>query len=189
MCLSSTGDVPLQSTLFGCCSALPERWYLGSGEIISGLYMAKMNLKLGSSSIKNLIFSKPLFLLRFFFYFMKELDIIVPHERLNEINGVLYKHKVGGMYFHDVSGRGRAKREDVEIVVATRRTGKFYVPEFGSRTIVSVIVSDSMEKPLIDELINVLTTGEASDGKIFVKDVTGAYDIGSKEFGDNAAAM
>ena len=30
---------------------------------------------------------------------MKELDIVIPHERLNDINSLLYKHKVGGMYF------------------------------------------------------------------------------------------
>jgi nitrogen regulatory protein P-II 1 len=32
-----------------------------------------------------------------------------------------------------------------------------------------------------------ISTGSAGDGKIFVKDVTGAYDIGSKEAGDKAA--
>jgi nitrogen regulatory protein P-II 1 len=32
-----------------------------------------------------------------------------------------------------------------------------------------------------------ISTGSAGDGKIFVKDVTTTYDIGSKEAGDKAA--
>ena len=30
---------------------------------------------------------------------MKELDIIIPHGRLSDIDSILYKHKAGGMYF------------------------------------------------------------------------------------------
>jgi nitrogen regulatory protein P-II 1 len=44
-----------------------------------------------------------------------------------------------------------------------------------------------MEKNLISEIMEKISTGSAGDGKIFVKDVTGAYDIGSKESGDKAA--
>ena len=42
---------------------------------------------------------------------MKRLDLIIPHERLEEVNEILHKHKVGGMSFYDIKGRGRAKRE------------------------------------------------------------------------------
>ena len=119
---------------------------------------------------------------------MKELDIIIPRERLNEINSILYKHKVGGMYFFEISGRGRAERQSVEATTTEGyRTGKRYVPEFGGRTMVQVLVPDSMEKVLISDIMNGLSTGSAGDGKIFVKDVTGTYDIGSKEAGDKAA--
>jgi nitrogen regulatory protein P-II 1 len=119
---------------------------------------------------------------------MKELDIIVPRERLSDINSILYKHKVGGMYFFEISGRGRAERQPVEATTTEGyRTGKRYVPEFGSRTMVQVLVPDSMEKALITEIMDKISTGSAGDGKIFVKDVTGIYDIGSKEAGDKAA--
>ena len=119
---------------------------------------------------------------------MKQLDIIVPHERLNEVNSVLYEHKVGGMYYFEISGRGRAERQPVEsTTVEGYRTGKRYVPEFGSRTMVQVIVPDSMEKSLISAIIDKVSTGSAGDGKIFVKDVTASYDIGSKESGEKAA--
>jgi nitrogen regulatory protein P-II 1 len=44
-----------------------------------------------------------------------------------------------------------------------------------------------MEKALISDIMDKLSTGSAGDGKIFVKDITGAYDIGSKESGESAA--
>ena len=119
---------------------------------------------------------------------MKELDIIIPRERLNEINSILYKHKVGGMFYFEISGRGRAQRQEVEHRTAEGYpSGKRYVPEFGSRTMVKVLIPDSLEKNLISEIIEQTSTGSAGDGKIFVKDITGAYDIGTKESGDKAA--
>jgi nitrogen regulatory protein P-II 1 len=52
---------------------------------------------------------------------------------------------------------------------------------------VQVLVPDSMEKVIISDIMDKISTGSAGDGKIFVKDVTGSYDIGSKETGDKAA--
>jgi nitrogen regulatory protein P-II 1 len=119
---------------------------------------------------------------------MKQLDIIVPHERLNEVNSILYEHKVGGMYYFEISGRGRAERQSIEsTTVEGYRTGKRYIPEFGSRTMVQVIVPDSMEKAIISAIMDKISTGSAGDGKIFVKDITASYDIGSKEAGEKAA--
>ena len=113
---------------------------------------------------------------------MKRLDLIIPHERLNEINEILHKHRVGGMTFYDIKGRGRAKREPVSVGRGVMR----YVPEFGFRTKVEVLVPDDMAKAIIDDVLKVISTGSASDGKIFVYDVIEAYDIGSKEKSDAA---
>lgn len=113
---------------------------------------------------------------------MKRLDLIIPHERLNEINEILHKHRVGGMTFYDIKGRGRAKREPVSVGRGVMR----YVPEFGFRTKVEVLVPDDMAKAIIDDVLKVISTGSASDGKIFVYDVIEAYDIGSKENSDAA---
>jgi nitrogen regulatory protein P-II 1 len=84
------------------------------------------------------------------YWHMKELDIkldiIIPHERLSEVDSILYKHKVGGMYFSQITGRGRAERQPIETTTLEGyRTGKRYVPEFGSRTMVHVIVPDSIK--------------------------------------------
>jgi nitrogen regulatory protein P-II 1 len=52
---------------------------------------------------------------------------------------------------------------------------------------VQVVVPDSIEKVVISDILDRLSTGSVGDGKIFVKDVSGAYDIGSKESGEKAA--
>jgi nitrogen regulatory protein P-II 1 len=108
---------------------------------------------------------------------MKRLDMIIPHERLSEVNELLHKHKVGGMTFYDIKGRGRAKREPVSVGRGVMR----YVPEFGFRTKIEVLVPDAKAKEIVDDLLRTLSTGSASDGKIFIYDVAEAYDIGSKE--------
>lgn len=113
---------------------------------------------------------------------MKKIDLIIPHERLAEVNEILHRHKVGGMTFYDVKGRGRAKREPVSVGRGVMR----YVPEFGFRTKIEVLASDSTAKAIITDVLKKISTGSASDGKIFVYDVTDAYDIGSKEKDDDA---
>lgn len=113
---------------------------------------------------------------------------MIPHERLSDIDSILYKHKVGGMYFFEIAGRGRAERQAIEATTYKGyRTGIRSVPEFGSRTIVKVLVPDSMGKVLISHIMDKISTGSAGNGKIFVKDIAGAYDMGSKEAGDKAA--
>jgi nitrogen regulatory protein P-II 1 len=113
---------------------------------------------------------------------MKRLDIIIPQERLSEVNDILHRHKVGGMTFYDIKGRGRAKREPVSVGRGVMR----YVPEFGFRTKIEVLVQDQTATKIIKDLLKEISTGSASDGKIFVYDVAEAYDIGSKEEGDDA---
>ncbi|MFZ0741666.1 MAG: P-II family nitrogen regulator [Nitrososphaeraceae archaeon] len=120
---------------------------------------------------------------------MKQLDIIIPHERLDKLNAILYNHQVGGMLYFDIKGRGRVKREPIEERVhgyGGYKTGKKYTPEFGTRTKIEVLVSDSTYKQIVDEILNTVSTGSAADGKIFVKDISEAYDIGTKQNGDPA---
>lgn len=113
---------------------------------------------------------------------MKRLDLIIPHERLTEVNELLHRHKVGGMTFYDVKGRGRAKKEPVAVGRGVMR----YVPEFSFRTKIEVLVPDSVSKAIIKDVLKIISTGSASDGKIFVYDVAEAYDIGSGQESEHA---
>jgi nitrogen regulatory protein P-II 1 len=67
---------------------------------------------------------------------MKRLDIIIPNERLQEVNDILHKHKVGCITFYDIKGRGRVEREPVSVGWAIMR----YIPEFGSLIKILVLV-------------------------------------------------
>jgi nitrogen regulatory protein P-II 1 len=113
---------------------------------------------------------------------MKKLDVIIAHERISEVNDILHQHKVGGMTFYDIRGRGRSKYELVDAGRGTRR----YLPEFSSWTKIEILVADPQAKKIIDDILNVISTGSASEGKIFVYDIAEAYDIGTKETGDQA---
>ena len=113
---------------------------------------------------------------------MKRIDLIVPHERLRDLNDLMREHDVGGLTFYDIKGRGRKRQEPVDLGRGVMR----YVPEFGSRMKVEVLVSNHEVKPIIDEIIAKIGTSSVSDGKIFVYDVSEAYDIGSKDSGDKA---
>lgn len=113
---------------------------------------------------------------------LKRIDLIIPLERLRDLNDMMHEHDVGGLTFYDVKGRGRSRQEPV----AVGRGVMQYVPQFGSRMKVEVLVSNEKMKPLIDDILAKIGTGSLSDGKIFVYDVSEAYDIGSKESGDNA---
>lgn len=113
---------------------------------------------------------------------MKRIDLIVPHERLRDLNNLMRQHDVGGLTFYDIKGRGRTSQEPVAVGRGVMR----YVPEFGSRMKVEVLVSNEKVKGIIDDIFAKIGTGFVSEGKIFVYDVSEAYDIGSKELGDEA---
>jgi nitrogen regulatory protein P-II 1 len=75
-----------------------------------------------------------------------------------------------------------AKNEPIAIGRGVMR----YIPEFASRTKIEVLVPHPVAKSIIDDVLKHVSTGSASDGKIFVYHVADAYDIGSKQTRDNA---
>jgi nitrogen regulatory protein P-II 1 len=113
---------------------------------------------------------------------MKRIEIIIPQEHLKDLNVLLHKHKVGGMSFYDVKGRGRSRHAPVTV----GRGVMSYVPEFGFRTKVEVVVPDVYTKAIVEGVLEKFGTGTSAVGKIFVYDVAEAYDIGTKEKGDRA---
>jgi nitrogen regulatory protein P-II 1 len=67
-----------------------------------------------------------------------------------------------------------------------RRGTRSYIPELGPRTKIEVIVENTVAKRIIDDVLNVISTGSSYDGKIFVSDIAESYDIGTKAAGDAA---
>ncbi|HEY7734195.1 MAG TPA: P-II family nitrogen regulator [Nitrososphaera sp.] len=113
---------------------------------------------------------------------MKRLEIIIPHDYLVVVNELLHRHKVGGMSFYDVKGRGKAKWQPASFGGRTKR----YAPEFGYSTKIEVVVSDTLAKTVVRDVKEKLGTGSAAFGKIFVYDVKEAYDLKTMKEGDLA---
>jgi nitrogen regulatory protein P-II 1 len=107
---------------------------------------------------------------------MKRIEIIIPHERLDKTNNILEQFDVGGMSFYHISGRGKTKWKPIPV----GRGVMMYTPKYGTRTKIEVLIPDSLVEKIIEQLLNELSTGSVSDGKIFVSDVIQAYDIGTK---------
>jgi nitrogen regulatory protein P-II 1 len=108
---------------------------------------------------------------------MKKLEVILAHERLIEVNNLLHKHKVGGMNYHLIRGRGGSKSE----AIFPGRGIERYVPEFVTRTKIEVVTTDETASKIINDILEIMRSG-----KIFVYEVIEAYDFKNKEFGNAA---
>jgi nitrogen regulatory protein P-II 1 len=111
---------------------------------------------------------------------MKRIDLIISHEHFLEVSELLRKHKVGGMTFYSVKGRGRSRKEEVSSGRGITRA----VPEFVTGTKIEVIVADSVVKPIIEDIRATLSKGPFPFGKIFVSDIIEAYTINADEIDD-----
>ena len=59
-------------------------------------------------------------------------------------------------------------------------TGRTTIPEFVKRIEVKSIVPDSSAKQIVDELLNIFSPASEPYGVIFIKDVSDAYELGTK---------
>ena len=114
---------------------------------------------------------------------MKEISIFIRSEDLSKVTNVLLRHKLG-MTFFEIFGTGRTPRASPEII-DSYVTGRTNIPKFIKRTEVKTILPDSSLKQITDEILG--SFGEASEpyGVMFIKDVSNAYELGTKITGDD----
>lgn len=112
---------------------------------------------------------------------MKEIDIYVISDDLPKVTYTLRKHNVGGIAFYEIDGRGRTKREEIPEMVRSYMTGRKITPEFVKRTKVETFVTDSSAKDIVEDLITNLGSESEPRGMVFVKEVSNAYGIGTKQ--------
>ena len=118
---------------------------------------------------------------------MKEISIFIPTDDLARVTEILKKHNVGGMTFYEIIGAGRTRREAVPEIVREYMTGRTITPEHVKRTKVETIVSDSAVNQIVDDISDSLSqhSGNEAHGMIFIKDVSDAYEIGTKQRGES----
>ena len=117
---------------------------------------------------------------------MKEISIFIPRDDLARVTEILKKHNVGGITFYEINGAGRTKRDAVPEMVRAYMTGITITPDYAKRTKVETIVSDSAVNQIVDDISNSLGqhAGNEAHGMIFIKDVSDAYEIGTKQRGE-----
>jgi nitrogen regulatory protein P-II 1 len=116
---------------------------------------------------------------------MKEISVYAKSEDISKVVGILRKHNVGGITFFEINGAGRSKREPVPERVRMYMTGRMVTPEFVKGTKVEVIVNDSSAEQIVEDILDNLYPNTEPHGMIFVKDVVGAYEIGTKLKGES----
>jgi nitrogen regulatory protein P-II 1 len=113
---------------------------------------------------------------------MKEINIFIRPEDLFKITNILQKNHAGITFFN-IQGTGRTPRPTSEII-HSYQTGRTIVPKFIERILVISIVSDSIVKLIVDEIINSFDAQIEPYGVLFIKDVSNAYELGTKVTGD-----
>jgi nitrogen regulatory protein P-II 1 len=118
---------------------------------------------------------------------MKEISIFIRTDDLRQVTEILRKHNIGGISFYDITGAGRTKREGIPEMVRSYMTGRTITPDYVKRTKVETIVSDSMVNQIVDDISNSLgdPAREEAHGMIFIKDVSDAVEIGTKQRGES----
>jgi nitrogen regulatory protein P-II 1 len=118
---------------------------------------------------------------------MKEISIFIRTDDLEQVTEILRKHDVGGISFYDITGAGRVKRDAIPEMVRSYMTGKTITPDYVKRTKVETIVADSKMNQIVDDISDGLSQHTGKDeahGMIFVKNVSDAYEIGTKLRGE-----
>ena len=117
---------------------------------------------------------------------MKEISLFIIRDDLERVTEILKKHNVGGITFYEINGAGRTKREAVPEMVRAYMTGRMITPDYAKRTKVEAIVSDSLVNPILEDISNSLSqhTGDEAHGMIFIKEVSDAYELGTKQRGE-----
>jgi nitrogen regulatory protein P-II 1 len=107
---------------------------------------------------------------------MKQIEAIIRKSKFDEVKEALHRIEVNFFTYWDVTGVGNEKQGHVY-------RGISYSTSDIQRRYLSIVVSDDFMQKTVDTLLDVASTGNVGDGKIFVSEVIEAYRIRTKESG------
>jgi nitrogen regulatory protein P-II 1 len=120
---------------------------------------------------------------------VKELSIYLFSGALPAATEILRKHGVGGLAYYEIYCAGRTRRHEIpELVFQGARayqTGRRIIPAFEKRAKIETFVPDSSVEEIVNDLIGSIGSGSEPSGMVFVKEVSEAYEIGSKQCGED----
>jgi nitrogen regulatory protein PII len=112
---------------------------------------------------------------------MKKVEAIIRTSKFEDVHSALSQVGIPFMYSMEVKGFGK------ESSMSQTYRGAHYDVGFIPRTKLEVVVTEDQLEEVIDCILQIATTGEIGDGKIFISDIERAYRIRSREEG--AAAL
>lgn len=112
---------------------------------------------------------------------MKELEIIIKPEKLENLKRILDSEGANGVMIQNIFGYGKQKGVR-QVYTRDENVGVNLLPKLSVRTIVKDGIVDNIIKKVLAEL----NTGSFGDGKIFIKDIENAVKIRTGEMGDDA---
>ena len=105
---------------------------------------------------------------------MKRVEAIVQSEVAKDVVNAISKQGVGGVTLIQSLGKGTGERPWIG-------GEKGHQVEFNSIDLIITVVDDSKVDSIITAIIEIAHTGQKGDGKIFISDVSEAYDISTKQ--------
>lgn len=111
---------------------------------------------------------------------MKKIEAIVRPEKIDKLMEKLEELGYSGVTVSDVEGHGRQKGMK-EIF-----RGREYDIKFIPKRKLEIVVKDEMAEKIIDAIVQVASTGQVGDGKIFVTPVLDVIRVRTKERGESA---
>jgi len=112
--------------------------------------------------------------------FMKKIEAIIRHFKLDDIKTSLTECGVEGMTITEVKGFGRQKGH------TEMYRGNEYAIDFVPKVKVEVVVSEEKLRSVVETIMGKAQTGQMGDGKIFVSDLSEVIRIRTGETGQDA---
>lgn len=112
---------------------------------------------------------------------MKELEIIIKPEKLENLKRILDREGARGVMINSIFGYGHQKGAG-QVYTREETPGVNLLPKISVRT----VVKDEIVEKIITRVLNELNTNSFGDGKIFIKNVEDAVKIRTGERGNDA---
>ncbi len=112
---------------------------------------------------------------------MKRIEAFIRDDRLSSVVDALKNVGVGGLTVTKSQGRGAGERPQLR---AGRGTAPI-IAEYNVTDSIITVVEDSKLEPAVSAIMSAASTSNKGDGKVFVTTVDEAYDIATKQKGNN----
>ena len=118
---------------------------------------------------------------------MKEIEMIIRPEKLEDVKGILDEINCGGMTLSTVMGCGTQKGISADDANAVNEIKGFKTTiNLLPKIKVEVVVEDGDVEKIVEKVRETCATDHVGDGKIFIKDVWDAVRIRTGEKGIKA---